>query len=74
MIDRVVYQYNTFNVGCGCCHDSSMEIEVYFADGNYVEYEVRELISNEQELRKFLSKFLPNLVNYHVDEYNCRWF
>ena len=69
-MSRVIYySYRTFDVGCGCCSDSSSTYDL-FEDGKLVGDDLWcPVMENEQELRKYLAHLEP----FDVDS-NSEWF
>ena len=57
---RVIeYTYRTFDLGCGCCSDSSSTYDVY-EDGKLVNYDEEcACCEDEQALRDMLSYLEP---------------
>lgn len=53
----ILYEYDWYDMGCGCCTESSSEIYIYDnrrTDGAYMSNFNCELISDEDELREFI--------------------
>lgn len=69
MIRKIMYRYNSWTEGCGCCSNSSSTYDVY-EDGILIsEDNWCDLFSNEQELREGLKHLEP----FYVDP-DCWWF
>lgn len=65
----VRYDYRSWDMGCGCCSDSSSTYDVY-EDGGLIQDDVScGWCENEQELREELAHLLP----FDVDP-DSQWF
>lgn len=65
----IMYRYNSWTEGCGCCSNSLSVYEVY-EDGVLIEDEVWcELFENEEDLREGLKHLEP--FDVHSE---CEWF
>lgn len=55
----ILYEYNTFDLGCGCCSDSFSAYDV-FEDGVLVVDERScHVLENEEQLREYLAHLEP---------------
>lgn len=67
---RVIkYEYRYWDIGCGCCHDSSSTYDMW-EDGVLVSEQVGcRCVSNEEALREVLAYLKP--FDVHPDS---QWF
>lgn len=68
------YRYDTWSMGCDCCHDSSSEINVYDSEGNWVdEISYAPCIEDEDELRNYIRESYPQWSDFEVHDETV-WF
>lgn len=72
----IKYEYDSWDVGCGCCTDSSSEIHIYDnrrTDGAYISSFSCSPIEDEHELREYIHSVDPFYDGFTVHE-DTRYF
>lgn len=67
----IQYEYDSYDLGCGCCSASSSEIHIYeehrVNDCVYTSYiQYTSLIEDEEELREYINNACPEFNNFDV--------
>lgn len=55
----VLYQYNTFDLGCGCCSDSFSTYDVFEEGVLVVDDQSCHVIESQEQLREYLVHLEP---------------
>lgn len=55
----VLYQYNTFDLGCGCCSDSFSTYDVFEDGVLVVDDRSCRVLESEEQLREYLVHLEP---------------
>lgn len=66
----IMYRYDSWTEGCGCCSNSSSTYDLYEDDVCVSFDNCCAYCENEAELREALAHLEP----FDVDESGCRWF
>lgn len=70
----IKYEYYTFDMGCGCCHDYESNVEIYQGrEDAYMSCFTVGFMENEEELREYIDMYHPEYSNFEVHE-DSRWF
>lgn len=67
----ILYQYEWWDLGCGCCSDSGAEIHIYEShrveEGVYTSHiAYAGYIEDEVELRQYINDVCPEFNNFDV--------
>lgn len=75
----ILYEYEWYDAGCGCCTESTSEVFVYDIDrldkldGVYTAQFNAPLLENESELREYIAEHHPEYNGFILHEGN-QWF
>lgn len=73
MTTKIRYVYDSFLLNCECCSDSQSYLEIWEVDKSYQEVPCYELLSNEEELKDYMKRWHPEVLEYEIEE-DCEWF
>lgn len=67
----IQYTYDCYDLGCGCCTESTSEIHIYEEHhvdvGIYTSHiEHADLIEDDNELREYINNTCPEFNNFDV--------
>ncbi len=70
----IKYEYYSWLEGCGCCSDSSSEIEVYKTDGGHLVISMMSpIMENEAELSAYINEHFPEYNSFYIHD-DTRWY